>query len=94
METGKVVERHEVVVQEDEFGYNHTFPCPVCRKKHAILNVGEGVFEPCYECASLGWLLINVRNLRWWQLWKMWRYFKDSVRTATANARLFYQQGS
>ncbi len=92
MAIGDVIEKHEVVVQEDDspFGYTHTFPCPVCRKRHAILNGSEGVFEPCYDCQSRGWFLVDIGKMRWWQFWGLLRYLKNRMQTATANKR-FYQ---
>ena len=34
---------------------HHDMPCPVCRSKHAVLNMNTGVFNPCWDCQSDGW---------------------------------------
>jgi hypothetical protein len=72
MAIGDVVERYQVTVEEDGsmFGYEHTFPCPVCRKRYAILNGSDGVFEPCWDCQTKGWHLVKMEYRRWW--WQRW----------------------
>jgi hypothetical protein len=33
----------------------HNMPCAVCGIKVAVLNLGAGHFEPCWECQRVGW---------------------------------------
>jgi hypothetical protein len=33
---------------------NHDYPCPVCLKEHAVLNMQTGVFQPCWLCQTEG----------------------------------------
>jgi hypothetical protein len=41
----------------------HDFPCPVCRERHAVLDLSRGVMEPCWVCQGIGYQL--VRAPRW-----------------------------
>ena len=90
-----VIERREIVVREDDslFGYTHTFPCPVCRKRYAILNGIMGVFEPCYDCQSRGWFLVDIGKLQWWQFWGLWRYLKSRIQTADREQEVLLSAG-
>lgn len=31
----------------------HNMPCAVCYKKHAVLDMGEGIFQPCWDCQKI-----------------------------------------
>lgn len=44
----------------------HNHPCPVCGDRHAIMDLGGGVFGPCGECTAEGWSL-TYRRRRWWR---------------------------
>ena len=52
----------------------HNFPCPVCRENKAILNLNEGVMEPCGRCSGFGWQLVHWKNRRWSKLTRWLRY--------------------
>lgn len=41
----------------------HNMPCPVCAINVAIMNLNEGIFEPCWMCTRDGW---QLRKKRWW----------------------------
>lgn len=45
----------------------HNFPCPVCRKKHAVYYVNMRAFTPCWNCQKKHWHLIKIKSriLRW-----------------------------
>jgi hypothetical protein len=43
----------------------HNFPCPICLKRPAILNLNTGVFEPCGVDRAEGWTIIRWKHLRW-----------------------------
>jgi hypothetical protein len=45
----------------------HNMPCAICLTKHAVYNMDEGFFEPCWDCQKLGWL---TGNLTEWSLWE------------------------
>jgi hypothetical protein len=45
----------------------HNFPCPVCREKHAVLDLSRGVMEPCWTCQEDRYQL--VRLPRWVPRW-------------------------
>ena len=38
----------------------HNMPCPVCRNNHAVLDLGTGVMQPCWECQGNGWTLVKA----------------------------------
>lgn len=49
---------HEPVIITDGGPWaSHDFACPVCHNKHAVLDLNTGVFQPCWDCQTLGWLL-------------------------------------
>jgi len=55
----------------------HNMPCAVCRQRHAIIDLSEGAFGPCWECRRLGWrltppprtLLQRLANKLWGDRW-------------------------
>lgn len=44
----------------------HNYPCPVHWKKHAVLNIGTGVFQPSWEAQKDGWMLVRASGWRAW----------------------------
>jgi hypothetical protein len=44
----------------------HNFPCPVCKRWPARVDIGGWVFGPCGMCQAEGWEL-RRRPRRWWQ---------------------------
>ena len=36
-------------------GFNHNYPCTVCRDKSAVLDCSTGIMQPCWHCQSLGY---------------------------------------
>lgn len=93
MTAGGIIEKHpEIIVQDDgsPVGITHTFPCPVCRKQHAILD--RGVFEPCWDCQSSGWFLVNTKDMKWWECWGLWDHLRNRIKMATRSKELFYHE--
>lgn len=41
----------------------HNMPCAVCRTRHAVIMLSEGIFQPCWECQAKGWKL----KKSWWR---------------------------
>jgi hypothetical protein len=35
----------------------HDMACAVCHEKHAVYNVNNGLFSPCWDCQAEGWFL-------------------------------------
>ena len=35
----------------------HDQSCAVCHVRHAVLNLNDGHFQPCWTCQKLGWRL-------------------------------------
>lgn len=46
---------HEPVIEDHGMWADHDMACPVCHRKHAVLNMNQGVFGPCERCESYGW---------------------------------------
>ena len=44
----------------------HDVACPVCHTNKAILTTWDMVFQPCYECARVGWQTVQKAK-RWWR---------------------------
>ncbi len=91
---GSVIERHpeiKIVADDSLFGCSHNFPCPVCRKRRAILNPC-GMFEPCWDCQAQGFFLLDARKLRPWRLWELWSKVKQAIQRATLNRRMYDQE--
>ena len=44
----------------------HDYSCPVCRKNHAVLSLGEGLMKPCWTCAE-DWKLVRIDKRNWFQ---------------------------
>lgn len=76
------------------FIYESDFPCPICRQRIAILNTSRGIFEPCFECGSKGYVLVNLETQRkWWQFWKYFGIYNrlfENIQTNKRNASFFY----
>ena len=50
---------------------DHNMPCGICSTAHAVYNMHNGVFEPCWGCQRKGW---RVNKIPEWRLWfKSWR---------------------
>ena len=41
----------------------HNYPCPVCRVKPAVINVGTGRFNACWSCQDKGWQVCRPKKL-------------------------------
>ncbi len=52
-----------LVVKYFDFGigFSHNYPCTICRDKKAVLDCGDGIMQPCWECQSLGYRVIKQR---------------------------------
>lgn len=35
----------------------HDMACAVCHDRKAVLDIGTGIFQPCWSCQSSGWTL-------------------------------------
>jgi len=44
----------------------HNMPCSVCTKKHAVYDLSNGIFYPCWDCQKSGYTLIQRK---WWMFW-------------------------
>lgn len=44
----------------------HNMPCPICREKHAIMQLWDGNFLPCWSCQKDGYKTLKLS--------KFWRY--------------------
>lgn len=44
----------------------HDYSCPVCREKHAVLNMSNGVMGPCWDCRKEGYAMIKAER-SWWK---------------------------
>lgn len=42
----------------------HDVACPVCWTKKAVLEMGSGVFQACWDCQSAGWKTVQLTPLR------------------------------
>ena len=45
----------KIEVDTDVMITKHNFPCPICLHRHAILNLENGIFSPCWNCQRKGW---------------------------------------
>lgn len=43
----------------------HDQACAVCHQRSAVLDLSDGIFQPCWECRREGWLL-RYRPRRFW----------------------------
>lgn len=44
----------------------HDQACAVCSRNPAVLQLWDGVYQPCWSCQSQGWELKRRR-------WRVWR---------------------
>jgi Zn finger protein HypA/HybF involved in hydrogenase expression len=42
----------------------HNMPCAVCWKESAVLQMQEGIFQPCWTCQSKGYRVVKKRKRR------------------------------
>lgn len=42
----------------------HDYSCPVCREKHAIIDLSCGIMQPCRACEKLGYRVVKCDG--WW----------------------------
>ncbi|OGM98686.1 MAG: hypothetical protein A2736_00460 [Candidatus Yanofskybacteria bacterium RIFCSPHIGHO2_01_FULL_41_27] len=60
---GDVLESGHWQVTEDfgsPFFFDHTFPCPICRKNNALHFINMRIFLPCDDCRAKGFLTIKI----------------------------------
>lgn len=43
----------------------HDMACSVCITGHAVLNMSEGTFQPCWACQGEGWRLAKKPPSFW-----------------------------
>jgi len=41
----------------------HNMPCPVCGQEPAVLQLWNGIFQPCWKCQKKG--IITLQLPRW-----------------------------
>lgn len=44
----------------------HNYPCPVCRQRHAIYQLNDGIMQPCPKCQESGWRVRKPWSLLSW----------------------------
>lgn len=44
-----------VIVTDGGPWAEHDYACPVCRTRHAVLDLSTGIFQPCWTCQTAGW---------------------------------------
>ena len=54
----------------------HDMPCAVCIVGHAVLHLGSGIFDPCWDCQRDGWRLVNPPPSWWRRLLARWKQRK------------------
>jgi hypothetical protein len=47
------------------FMATHDYSCPICREKHAVLNMTDGIMKPCWDCQKKGYQTIKIEK-SWW----------------------------
>ena len=56
---------HPKVVTDGGPWADHNMPCAVCWSRAAVLNLNDGVFEPCWECQRTGFKLKRPSRRQW-----------------------------
>lgn len=41
----------------------HNYPCTVCRTNHAVLDLGNGIMQPCWDCQQSGYKVVKLKRL-------------------------------
>lgn len=41
----------------------HDYACTICQVRHAVIDLREGIFKPCWKCQEV-W---EVRRIPWWK---------------------------
>lgn len=39
---------------------DHNFPCPICGKKTAVFQMNNGIYTPCWECQTEGYMTLKL----------------------------------
>lgn len=56
---------HEPVIRTDGGPWaEHDQACAVCGERKAVLDLGNGIFDPCWDCQTRGWRLTIRRRWR------------------------------
>lgn len=69
-----------VYIHDSGMVANHDYSCPVCRERHAILDLSTGLMQPCSLCRK-DYTLIKVDKRKWWQ--KFMVVVKATIRQLT-----------
>jgi hypothetical protein len=51
----------DIEIHMHDFSATHNYPCPICREKHAVLDLSCGVMKPCRDCRD--WVTIKPSKL-------------------------------
>ena len=92
------IEEGSYYVRYDDspFMFASNFPCPICRQRTALFNTSKGIFEPCFECGSKGYILIHINTQRkWWQFWKyfgIYNHLFERIEQNQRNTRFYSTQ--
>ena len=41
--------------------YHHDYSCPICSVHHAVLDLSQGIFQPCRSCMEKGWAVVKYK---------------------------------
>lgn len=67
-----MIELHEPQIQTDGGPWaTHDHACSVCHKKHSVIDVGTGLFQPCWDCQSQRWFTVKIPE------WLKWAFSKQ-----------------
>ena len=58
----------KIVVENYGLYAEHNMPCAVCRELPAVLDLGTGLMQPCWDCQSHGYTLRRLPQ--WLRRWR------------------------
>lgn len=56
-----------VYIHDSLMAVKHNYPCPVCLKNHAVYNMNDGIFKPCWGCQKDGYALVKKGKAGWFK---------------------------
>jgi hypothetical protein len=62
--SGSIPIHTPVVVTDGGPWATHDYACMVCRREKAVIDLGTGIFGPCWQCQSEGWRIAKRRRWR------------------------------
>lgn len=54
------MELAQIIVEQHGPAAEHNMPCSICQKRHAVYDMNQDRFLPCWQCQKKGWRTVKL----------------------------------